>query len=601
MTDQRERKIVILGAGPAGLTAAYELTRQNIRPVVVEQDNIVGGLARTENYKGYYFDMGGHRFFTKSQQVNALWQEILGDDFIHRPRLSRIYYRDRFFFYPLKSLNALAGLGIWQSILITLSFIKWQIFPYPQEDTFEQWVTNRFGKRLYEIFFKTYTEKVWGIPCSEIKAEWAAQRIKDLSFKTALISMFVKPKNSIKSLIEEFDYPRQGPGMLWTRAKVEIEKRGGTVYLNSPVTRIHRTGNCIDWVATAQNGSGEKIHHGTDFISSIPISDFIKRLDPVPPEVLEAASKLNYRDFLTVCLIINQPNLFPDNWIYVHSPEVRVGRIQNFKNWSQDMVPDPAMTSLGLEYFCTEGDDLWNMPDTELIELAKKELNRIHLANAGDVVDGYVYRVPKAYPIYDSDYYDYLQVVRSFVDQLENFQTVGRNGLHRYNNQDHSMLTAMLAVRNIVFGEKHNLWNVNADQEYHEEFRPADNGELRSDGVLEEEMIENLTVVFQRLDPIAFGFSTGTIAGFFIFFTTLIMVLVNGPYSSPHLQLLANFIPGYTVSIGGGIVGMLFLFFLGFFFGWAAGYLRNLAVFLSAWFIYRNAELHTMRGLLDIN
>ena len=306
MKHEQIRQVVIIGGGPAGLTAGYELTKHNIQPVVLEQYDKVGGLARTENYKDYHFDLGGHRFFTKSEPVNQMWHEVLAGEFLLRPRLSRIYYQDKFFFYPLKSWNALSGLGLWQAILIVLSFIRWQIFPYKKEETFEQWVTNRFGKRLFEIFFKTYTEKVWGIPCSELKAEWAAQRIKNLSLTSALMSMIVKPGNSITTLIEEFHYPRFGPGMLWTEVKNQIEKREGKVLLNSPVTRIHRTGNCIDYVVVSKNGSGEQIIPGTDFISSMPVSEFVKKLDPVPADVLEAANKLSYRDFLTVCLIVNK-------------------------------------------------------------------------------------------------------------------------------------------------------------------------------------------------------------------------------------------------------------------------------------------------------
>jgi protoporphyrinogen oxidase len=479
MKDKMKRQVVIIGAGPAGLTAAYELTKHDLQPIVLEQNDKVGGLARTENHNGYYFDMGGHRFFTKSQVVNDMWHDILGDEFLRRPRISRIYYRNKFFSYPLRYANALASLGIWQAILICLSFIKWQLFPYKVEETFEQWVTNRFGKRLFEIFFKTYTEKVWGIPCTELKAEWAAQRIKDLSFKTALLSMFIKPKTTIKTLIEEFHYPRLGPGMLWNKVKNEIECRGGVVYLNSPVTRIHCTGNSIDYVVVSRNGSDEEIIHGTDFISSMPISEFIKRLEPASPDVLEAANKLSYRDFLTVCLVVNQPELFPDNWIYVHEPEVKVGRIQNFKNWSLDMVPDQTKTSLGLEYFCNEGDDLWNMADADLIELGRRELERIGLVNSDDVIDGCVYRVPKAYPIYDSEYHAYLKRIRRFVAGIQNFQTIGRNGLHRYNNQDHSMITGMLAVDNLLNGEKNDLWDVNTEREYHEEVQVTEEKKLK--------------------------------------------------------------------------------------------------------------------------
>jgi protoporphyrinogen oxidase len=592
MEHKQTRQVVIIGAGPAGLTAGYELTKHNIRPIVLEQYDKVGGLARTENYRGFHFDMGGHRFFTKSEPVNKMWHEVLGSEFLRRPRLSRIFYQNKFFFYPLKVWNALSGLGIWQAILIVLSFLRWQIFPYKKEETFEQWVTNRFGKHLFEVFFKTYTEKVWGIPCSELKAEWAAQRIKNLSLKTALFSMLVKPGNSITTLIEEFHYPRFGPGMMWTEVRNQIEKCEGTVLLNSPVIRIHRTGDCIDYVVISQDGTGEQIIPGTDFISSMPISEFVMKLDPVPADVLEAARKLSYRDFLTVCLIVNKEELFPDNWIYIHSPEVKVGRIQNFKNWSSDMVPDLSKTSLGLEYFCTEGDELWNMPDADLIELGKQELERIGLAKYGDIVDGCVFRVPKAYPIYDAEYAGYLQTIRNFVDGLKNFQSIGRNGLHRYNNQDHSMITGSLAVRNILFGEKNDLWSVNADAEYHEEIRHDEKKPV-------ETLKEKITHIFPRLDPVALGISLGITTGALIFAATLFLVIKDGGTVGPHLALLNNLVPGFTVTPWGAVVGLFGLFVLGFLFGLMFAYLRNLAVYISARVIHRDIELYHLRRLFD--
>jgi len=394
--------IVIIGGGPAGLTAAYELVKRGHRPVVLEKADKVGGLSRTEQYKGYRFDMGGHRFYTKSQEVKKMWEEVLGKEFLRRPRLSRIFYNRRFFYYPLKPLNVLWNLGLVESLRIIVSYLRWQLLPYKQEETFEQWVTNRFGRRLFLVFFKTYTEKVWGIPCSELKAEWAAQRIKDLSVKTALVHMFLKPRVIVKTLIEEFDYPRLGPGMMWQAVKEEVEKRSGVVELNTDVVEIIREGNVVRSVVTTRNGRTQEIH-GSHFISSMPVTEFIKKLRPASDRALAAAAKLHYRDFLTVCLIVDQADLFPDNWIYIHDPSVKVGRIQNFKNWSPDMVHDPTRTSLGLEYFCTEGDALWGMPDADLMELAKREIDRIGLARYGDVVDGCVFRVPKAEPVYDSD------------------------------------------------------------------------------------------------------------------------------------------------------------------------------------------------------
>jgi protoporphyrinogen oxidase len=583
---------VVIGAGPAGLTAAYELAKFGLCPVVVEQQNLVGGLASTAQYRGYYFDMGGHRFFTKVEEVKKIWQEVLPNDFLCRPRLSRIYYKGRFFYYPLRPLNALKGLGLWESLLIFISYLKWQLAPYRCEDTFEQWVTNRFGKRLFRTFFKTYTEKVWGISCSELKAEWAAQRIKDLSLRTALLNMFLKPKRTIKTLIEEFDYPRYGPGMMWNAVKSEIERRAGTVRMEAEVVRINRTGRRINSIIVRHRGSEETIE-GTNFISSMPVTEFVRRLEPPAESVVDAAARLRYRDFLTVVCIVDKPQLFPDNWIYVHDPGVQVGRIQNFKNWSPDMVPDLTKTSLGLEYFCTEGDPLWTMPDGELIQLAKRELQRIGLCNAGEVTDGCVVRVPKAYPIYGSDYRESLAVVREFVDGLENFRTIGRNGLHRYNNQDHAMLTGMLAVRSMVLGELHDLWNVNTEQEYHEETRAAKQTPPADMGAV---VAQEVTRVFMRVDRIALGLATGVVGGVALFVATLALVLKGGPVMGPTLGLLGQYFPGYSVTALGSLVGLFYGSICGFVAGWLFATLRNAIMFMCLVAIYRSWQL---RRILD--
>ena len=599
MNDPRDRvrQVVVIGAGPAGLTAAYELAKLDSKPVVIEKGDKVGGIARTEAYKGFYFDMGGHRFFTKVEEVNKTWREILGDKFLHRPRLSRIYYNRKFFDYPLKPMNALAGLGLWQSILITLSYIRWQLRPYPQEETFEQWVTNRFGRRLFRIFFKAYTEKVWGISCSELKAEWAAQRIKDLSLKTVLLNMFVTPKKTIKTLIDQFDYPQRGPGMMWNAIKGEVEKRGGSVRLNSEVVAIHNGGGkYIHSVEIACNGHKEIIR-GSEFISSMPITEFVKKLDPpAPTEVLRAADKLRYRDFLTVCLIVNQPNLFPDNWIYIHDPAVSVGRIQNFKNWSPHMVPDDTKTSLGLEYFCNEGDELWNMTDADLIELGKCELEHIGLASPADIEDGCVFRVPKAYPIYDTEYREYLATVKDFVGSLENYQTIGRNGLHRYNNQDHAMVTGMLSVRNVMFGEKNDLWKVNTDQEYQEEIRREINIEPE---IAVDALKEAFAQAFAKLDRFALGLSTGAMSGVLLLLGTLLLLLKGGDVVGPNLQLLNQYFPGYSVSITGSILGSCYGFVTGFVVGWGFAFMRNVSVFLYGALIQRRAERLLLRNFLE--
>jgi protoporphyrinogen oxidase len=463
-------RIVIAGAGPAGLTAAYLLSKEGYRVTVLEADDIVGGISRTATYNGFRFDIGGHRFFTKIEPVEALWREILGNEFISVPRLSRIHYRGTFFDYPLKASNALRGLGPWTAARIIASYLWWQYRPHPVEETFEQWVTNRFGKRLFEIFFKTYTEKVWGIPCTEIRAEWAAQRIQGLSLARAILNATSLNRRSttIKTLINEFDYPRLGPGQMWETCRDRVVEMGNEVLLEHRVSRLETSGGRVRavWASTP---CGERRFEASHVISTIPLRALVHALDPAAPaEARRAADGLRYRDFLVVALVIGRDNLFPDNWIYIHTPGVKVGRIQNFNNWSAAMVPIPGTTCLGMEYFCFEGDGLWTSPDEDLIRQASQEVESLGLARAADVTDGTVIRMPKAYPIYDSTYRAHLDVVRAHIDPIPNLHTVGRNGMHKYNNQDHSMLTAMMAIWNMQ-GASHDLWEVNTDFEYHEE------------------------------------------------------------------------------------------------------------------------------------
>jgi protoporphyrinogen oxidase len=464
--------VVIIGAGPAGLTAAYQLSKAGKQALVFEKGPIVGGIARTENYKGYGVDIGGHRFFTKVAEVEAIWREVLGDDFLHRARLSRIYYKNKFFYYPIRFFDALIKLGLLETIRIGLSYIWARLRPYPKEENLEEWVSNRFGKRLFQIFFKTYTEKVWGIPCTEIKAEWAAQRIKGLSLTTAVKNaLFKSEKGSVKTLIDAFDYPRRGPGMLWLRVQELIEAQNHRVFLESDVVELRMNGRRVKQIVST-GPHGPIVASGDHFISSMPLSELILKMKPAPaPEIVEAARKLTYRDFLTVALIVRRDDLFPDNWIYVHSPEVQVGRIQNFKNWSPDMAPVAGTTCIGLEYFCNEGDDLWQMSNDDLVALGRRELAQLGLVKEGEVIDGVVFRQPKAYPVYTGEYKAYLELIKAYLASIENLQTTGRNGLHMYNNQDHSMLTAILAVENITLGQKHDLWAVNTERSYHEEVR----------------------------------------------------------------------------------------------------------------------------------
>jgi protoporphyrinogen oxidase len=452
------------------LTAAYLLSKIGISTVVLEADDIVGGISRTARYKDFRFDIGGHRFFTKIQPVQELWEEILGENFISVPRMSRIHYQGKFFDYPIKAGNALRGLGLFNALAIVLSYLKWHYRPYPVEENFEEWVTNRFGKRLYEIFFKTYTEKVWGIPCTEIRAEWAAQRIQGLSLAKAILTAtsLNRRHTTIKTLIHEFKYPRLGPGQMWEACHRLVEGMGNRVLLNHYVEGMEVDRGRVVAVR-ASTPDGPRRFEANHVISTTAVRSLVRAFSPAAPlPVREAAEGLKYRDFIVVALILNRENLFPDNWIYIHTPGVKVGRIQNFNNWSKAMVPVAGKTCVGLEYFCFKGDGLWDSPDHQLLSDAARELEQLGLASAADVEDGAVIRMPKAYPIYDAAYREHLDVIRGFIDPIPNLHTVGRNGMHKYNNQDHSMLTAMMAIWNMQ-GASYDIWGVNTDFEYHEE------------------------------------------------------------------------------------------------------------------------------------
>jgi len=477
--EQTIFKAVIIGAGPAGLTAAYELSKQHAPVVVLESDSeYVGGISRTVNYKDFRFDIGGHRFFSKSREVEDLWTEIAGKDMLDRPRSSRISYRGQFYTYPLKPFEALSKLGFIESALCILSFVAARFRPMRNPKTFEDWVSNQFGTRLFHIFFKTYTEKVWGMSCQEISADWAAQRIKGLSLgSTIKHALFGKGKSKdrkqiVKTLIDTFRYPRQGPGMMWEACAEKVRKLGGEVLLGRRVfgCRFDSVSNL--WVVTARrpNGGLEE-YRGEHLVSSMPIRELVAQIEPQLSEsALQAARSLRYRDFLTVGLIVNERGRFTDNWIYIHDPSVQVGRVQNYKSWSPEMVPDARFCSYGLEYFCFEGDGLWTTSDGELIELAKREIQQVNLAASADVVDGCVIRQPKAYPVYDDAYQQHANTIRKVLDEsYPTLHLVGRNGMHKYNNQDHAMMTAMLTAKNILAGErKYDVWAVNQDAEYHE-------------------------------------------------------------------------------------------------------------------------------------
>lgn len=521
------RKAIIIGAGPAGLTAAHEfLTRSDVKPIVLEKSGEMGGISRTARYKGNRIDIGGHRFFSKSDRVMEWWlarmpmqggaaaEEMIayqgksrvvsrdngGPDpdatdlvMLVRPRKSRIYFMRRFFEYPITlSKDTLVKLGLTKVFKIGMSYIRSAFFPIRNEKNLEEFFINRFGRELYGTFFKSYTEKVWGVPCTEISAEWGAQRVKGLSITKTIahaVKKLISPNGSggvgqkgvETSLIERFLYPKLGPGQMWETVAAEVKEMGGEIHTGWLVDRILRDGNRITGIEARHQETGDRrVFEGDYFFSTMPIKELCQGIHPaVPSEVREISDGLVYRDFVTVGLLVkslqihDDPRLkrgVKDNWIYIQEPDVRVGRLQVFNNWSEYMVADQSTTWLGLEYFCNEGDDLWSMADEDLKALGRREMARIGIVREDDVLDATVIRVEKTYPAYFGTY-DRFDELRRWLDGIENLFLVGRNGMHRYNNQDHSMLTAMTAVDNILTGrrDKANLWDVNTEQEYHEE------------------------------------------------------------------------------------------------------------------------------------
>lgn len=610
------RPVVIIGAGPAGLTSAYELSKRGVLSTVLERGTQVGGISKTVNYGGYRFDIGGHRFFSKVPLINELWQEILGEEFLLRARKSRIYYKQHFFDYPLKPVNALIGLGPVESLLVALSYLKARFAHIHDEKTFEDWVSNRFGSRLYHIFFKTYTEKVWGIPCTEISADWAAQRIKNLSLKQALRNALLRASRgmdgqTITSLIERFHYPRFGPGMMWERCESVIGERGVRTVRGTHVQRVRHRGGRVESVSGTMLTGERAEFDGSDFVSTMPLRELMFALSPAPPaKVLDAAARLRYRDYLTVVLVVNREEVFPDNWIYIHSPDVKVGRIQNYKNWSPYMVPDPATTSLGLEYFLWDKDEEWSWPDEQLIQLGIRECCQLGLVDPKDVVDGTVVRMEKAYPVYDQTYQANVTVIRDYLATFANLQTIGRNGLHRYNNQDHSMLTGIYAARNIT-GERWDVWAVNTEMEYHEEGRVAelrggDRMVPRRVAVPVNEVSEVpaaldlvLDRAFARLDPVAMGVATGAVGGLGLFLATAILLVKGGRVVGPNLSLLGEFLPGFSVTWAGATIGLVEAGLWGFLTGYAGAWLCNRGLMLYASLARSRAEAEERRDLLD--
>jgi len=581
--------VVIIGAGPAGLAAGYEFINRGIKPVILERSSIVGGISRTESYKDFHFDIGGHRFFSKNDDINKLWQEMLGPDFLQVSRLSRIYYQRKFFNYPLRPANALFNLGPVESFLILISYCRSRLAPQPEENNFEEWVINRFGERLYLTFFKTYTEKVWGIPCKEIRADWAAQRIKGLSLLVAVSNALFGGQQA-KSLIEQFYYPKFGPGMMWQRFTDYIVAGGGEVMLNCEVSSVLHDNSKITTVEY-RNGTNLKEISAENFISSMPISRLVKLLKPLPPaEILKSAEQLAYRAFIIVVLVIDKAALFPDQWLYVHSPAVQVGRIQNFKNWSRFMVPDQNKTSIGMEYFCNQNDRTWKMADNELVEMAALEMEEMGFSPASQVIDSYVVRQPHAYPVYDSTYKKNLLNIRKYLNNFNNLQTIGRSGMHRYNNMDHSMQTGILAAKNCC-GEVHDLWAVNEEKSYLEERRPVK--EIPA-------IPENVLIrAFARMDKFAFAVAFGSVCGLLVFSATIWIISRGGDIQNSHLRLLAQYFIGYAVTVKGAFIAFGYSFFWGFLFGWLFAYLRNLFMAIYIYRIKRKAELLSLKDFFD--
>lgn len=462
------KKVIILGAGPAGLAAGLELVKNGYFVQIVERDNFIGGIAKTIEYKGYRFDVGGHRFFTKNDEVNALWHETLKKDFKKTPRLSRIFYNKKFFPYPIKLAETLQKAGIFASAACLFSFIRFKIAPVKPEKSFADWVTNRFGKKLFTMFFKSYTEKVWGIPTDKLSAEWAAQRIKGLSLWETITNALFSSKKKAKSLIEEFDYPRLGPGYMYEEMAKNIISKGGQVLLNRNIVEIKKNGSKIASIKVVDEKGNEENLAADYFISTIPLPDTVNFIRPALPEAAQIKKELKFRDFISVNLILDKEDVFPDTWIYIHDPAVVMGRIQNFKNWSKDMTKNPKHSPIGCEYFCNQNDKLWNKKDEDLIELAKKELETIGLAKASDVIDGLVYRMRDAYPVYMGKYQQATSKAREILARFSNLQVAGRGGMFRYNNMDHSILAGLYAARNLL-GEKIDIWKINEDADYHEQ------------------------------------------------------------------------------------------------------------------------------------
>jgi protoporphyrinogen oxidase len=476
--NENKKNIIIVGAGPAGLTAGYLLSQHGYKVKIFESSTkYVGGISRTEEYKGFRFDIGGHRFFSKSKEINNLWSEILPINFQIRKRKSRIYFKNKFFNYPLDLMEVVFKLGFFESLICLLSFIKAKLLPIKKPKSYHDWIYNNFGERLYINFFKSYTEKVWGISCDDISADWAAQRIKGLSIKEIILKSILKPfKNNkvIKTLIDEFKYPDLGPGMMWDAAKNKIEEKGSKIYLDHKVIKYNFEKNKNQWQITTSSQNELNSFTADIIINSSAMRDVVQSIEPQMKNLSEA-NKLKYRDYITVAVMMKKEKMFSDNWVYIHDPNIIAGRMQNYTAWSEKMSPDRNKSCLGLEYFCSKDDNFWSQSDEKIVDIAKSDLKKLNLVNTDDIIDFHVVRQEKAYPIYDDNYKGVVEKISAELkENYKNFYMVGRNGMHKYNNQDHSMMTSILTVENILYDSNYDTWKVNEDAEYHENTKDSD-------------------------------------------------------------------------------------------------------------------------------
>jgi len=580
-------RVVVVGAGPAGLAAAHELSLHRVPTTVLEQQKLLGGIARTENFRGFRFDIGGHRFFTRHAEVEGLWHRLLGADLLRVERRSRILFRGSLFPYPLQFGDTLASVGPVEAVLIVLSYLRAQLSFLAPEGNYEQWLIRRFGRRLFEIFFRSYTEKLWGRPCQEIHVDWAAQRVKNLSLAEAIVNT-VSGAQRVPSLIDCFFYPRLGPGQLWQRMAEEIAANGGAIKLETAVSALHVENGRIVGVG-CRSATGPETLKVDHVISTMPLPQLVRALEPAAPdEVLQAASQFAHRSLVEVVLIVNQPQLFDDQWIYIPSSAVKVGRIQNFKNWSTELVPDLGQSSLGLEYFCDEGDDLWRSDDQALCDLAGRELQALGLGQQSDVIDSVVVRQPAAYPVYDPDYERRRGIVRDHLAGIGNLQTVGRNAMHWYNNMDQSMLVGLVAARNVM-GQRRDLWRATTDKSNLEEAAAA----------VRERQERVLDQTLARLDSVAFGMAAGAVAGLALFIATIWLVVKGGPVVGPNLSLISNYFWGYTVSVRGAFVALGYGSFWGFVLGWLFVQVRNRTLAWRLRRLKRRAALLAQRDFFD--